>query len=689
MRQLSLVILSILFAHAAIADEGMWTLDNFPSDTVRDRYKVDVDQAWLDRVRLSTTRIEGGCTGSFVSPDGLVLTNHHCVRRCISDNSSAGNDLQKDGFVAASREDEPGCPSDQLSVLVAMDEITDAIEKATAGKSEAQANEARKQTLTRLETECEQAAERAGESRSCESVNLYNGGQYFMYQYKRYDDIRLVFVPEGGIAHFGGDPDNFNFPRWCLDMAFLRAYEDGKPASTPNHLAWRSSGANVNEAVFVTGHPGSTDRLLTVSELKFLRDVSIPVWLLRYSELRGRYRQFATLGDEPHRVVQEPLLRLENGIKVRRNELFALLNDEVMADKQAGEDEFRAAVTADASLANAYGSAWDEIDEALAVHKTFYEPWLFAEQSAAFSTIMFNYARTLVRVAAESEVANENRLREYTEAALPQLRQVTLAPRPIDADLETVRLAFSLEKMREWLGPDDLFVKQVLAGESPANRAKELIHGSRLADAEYRTQLWDGGADAIAASDDPLIVLARDIDAASRALRKRYEDEVEAPINTASEKLAAARFRVQGTSTYPDATFTLRVTFGSVTGWQEKGEYVVPFTQTRRLFERATGEDPFLVPPAWVAARDSLNMDTRFNFVATTDITGGNSGSPLIDKDANLVGLAFDGNIHSISGSFFFDENMNRTVAVHPAIMLEALTKVYEAGHIVEEIDIR
>ncbi len=689
MRQLILVTLSILFAHAAIADEGMWTLDNFPSDTVRDRYEVDVDQAWLDRVRLSTTRIEGGCTGSFVSPDGLVLTNHHCVRRCISDNSSAGNDLQKDGFVAASRNDEPRCPSDQLSVLVAMDEITDAIEKATAGKSEAQANESRKQTLTRLETECEQAAERAGESRSCESVNLYNGGQYFMYQYKRYDDIRLVFVPEGGIAHFGGDPDNFNFPRWCLDMAFLRAYEDGKPASTPNHLTWRSAGADENEAVFVTGHPGSTDRLLTVSELQFLRDVSIPIWLLRYSELRGRYRQFATLGDEPHRVVQEPLLRLENGIKVRRNELFALLNEEVMTDKEAREDEFRAAVAADAILASAYGSAWDEIDEALAVHRTFYEPWLFAEQSAAFSTIMFSYARNLVRVAAESKVPNENRLREYTEAALPQLRQVTLAPRPIDADLETVRLAFSLEKMREWLGPDDLFVKQVLAGESPANRAKALIHGSRLADPGYRTELWDGGADAIEASDDPLIVLARDIDAASRALRKRYEDEVEAPINTASEKLAAARFKVQGTSTYPDATFTLRVTFGSVKGWQEKGEYVVPFTQTRRLFERATGEDPFRVPPAWVASRGALNMDTRFNFVATTDITGGNSGSPLIDKDANLVGLAFDGNIHSISGSFFFDENMNRTVAVHPAIMLEALTKVYEAGHIVEEIDVR
>jgi hypothetical protein len=520
-------------------------------------------------------------------------------------------------------------------------------------------------------------------------VNLYNGGQYFIYQYKRYDDIRLVFAPEGGVAHFGGDPDNFNFPRWCLDMSFLRAYEDGKPASTPQYLTWRKAGAGEDEPVFITGHPGSTDRLLTVAELRFLRDVSIPVWLLRYSELRGRYRQFATTGDEPHRVVQEPLLRLENGIKVRRNELFSLLDEEVMAAKQADEDAFIKAVSSDPDLAGAYGSAWQDIEDAIDVHKTFYEQWLFAEQSAAFSTIMFAYARNLVRVAEEQQVANEKRLREYTEAALPGLRQVTLAARPIDADLETVRLTFSLEKMREWLGPDDPFVQQVLGSASPASRAKELIHGSQLADASFRESLWDGGADAIAKSDDPLIVLARNIDAYSRDLRKRYEDQVEAPINKASEQLAAARFKVQGTSAYPDATFTLRVTYGSVTGWEEKGEYVVPFTQTRRLFERATGEEPFKIPPAWVAAEKKLNLDTKFNFVATTDITGGNSGSPLIDKNANLVGLAFDGNIHSIAGSYVYDESMNRTVAVHPAIMIEALTKVYDAKHIAEELELR
>ncbi len=687
MRRLITLGMTLLIAPSLLADEGMWTLDNFPAAAVNEKYGVNIDQDWLDRVRLSTVRLEGGCTGSFVSPEGLVLTNHHCVRRCIADNSAAGNDLQENGYVAANREAELICPSDQLSVLVQMDDITAEVEEITAGKTEAEANEARKALLTRLESRCEEAAEKAGSPRSCESVNLYNGGQYFIYQYKRYDDVRLVFAPEGGIAHFGGDPDNFNFPRWCVDMSLLRAYENGMPASTPRYLKWRSAGAEEGEPVFVSGHPGSTNRLLTVAEMRFLRDVSIPMWLLRYSELRGRYAEFATRGDEQHRVVQEPLLGVENGIKVVRNELFALLDEDLMTAKELNEAAFREAVAADPELAEKYGSAWLSIEEALAVHRTFYYSWLFSERGVALNATLFDYARALVRFGAESQVENDKRLREYTDAALPGLRQRTLAARPISNDLEILQLTFSLEKMREWLGPDDQFVHLVLDGASPANLARELVEGSRLADPDFRTALWDGGAEAIAKSDDPLIVLARKIDPYSREMRKRYEDLVEAPIKTASEEIAAARFAVQGTSSYPDATFTLRVTYGSVTGWEENGEYVAPFTHTRRLFERATGEDPFKVPPKWMAAREELNPETRFNFVASLDITGGNSGSPVIDQDANLVGLAFDGNIHSIVGSYFYDAEKNRAVAVHPAIMLEALTTVYGAQHLVEELD--
>ena len=687
MRRLITVGMTLLIAQSLLADEGMWTLDNFPAAAVNEKYSVNIDQDWLDRVRLSTVRLEGGCTGSFVSSEGLVLTNHHCVRRCIADNSAAGNDLQENGYVAANREAELICPSDQLSVLVQMDDITAEVEEITAGKTEAEANEARKALLTRLESRCEEAAEKAGSPRSCESVNLYKGGQYFIYQYKRYDEVRLVFAPEGGIAHFGGDPDNFNFPRWCVDMSLLRAYENGMPASTPRYLKWRSAGAEEGEPVFVSGHPGSTNRLLTVAEMRFLRDVSIPMWLLRYSELRGRYAEFATRGDEQHRVVQEPLLGVENGIKVVRNRLFALLDEDLMTAKELNEAAFREAVAADPELADKYGAAWLSIEEALAVHRTFYYSWLFSEQGAALNATLFDYARALVRFGAESQVENDKRLREYTDAALPGLRQRTLAARPISNDLEILQLTFSLEKMREWLGPDDQFVHLVLDGASPANLARELVDGSRLADPDFRTALWDGGAEAIAKSDDPLIVLARKIDPYSREMRKRYEDLVEAPIKTASEEIAAARFAVQGTSSYPDATFTLRVSYGSVTGWEENGEYVAPFTHTRRLFERATGEDPFKVPPKWMAVREELNPETRFNFVASLDLTGGNSGSPVIDQDANLVGLAFDGNIHSIVGSYFYDAEKNRAVAVHPAIMLEALTTVYGAKHLVEELD--
>ncbi len=689
MRRILLFVFLACAGQTALADEGMWTVDNFPGDTVRETYGATIDQAWLDRVRLSTVRLEGGCTGSFVSPEGLVLTNHHCVRRCISDVSTAEDDVQKAGFVAATRADERPCPASQLSVLMGYEDVTDEVAAAIAGKSEQEANELRKQTLTRLEQSCEEAAVEAGEPRSCEAVNLYKGGQYFIYRYRRYSDVRLAFVPEGDIAHFGGDPDNFNFPRWSMDMALLRAYEDGAPAMTPQYLRWRREGAKENEAVFISGHPGSTQRLLTMAELRFLRDKTIPNWLLRFSELRGRMIQYAELGPEQARFVKEPLLQIENAIKVRRNQLFALFDEDVLARKAAQEDALRAAVAADPALAGPHGGAWDEIAAALDRHRDFYEEWLFAEQGAAFSSVLFNYARDLVRVAAEREKPNTERLREYTDAALPRLEQVTTAPRPLDPELEALRLTFSLEKMREWLGPDDVFVKTVLGDDSPQSRAAALVAGTRLTDPEARRALWDGGAAAIAASEDPMIVLARDIDPYARELRERYDDEVEAPIESASEEIARARFAIEGTSTYPDATFTLRVTYGAVQGWVEKGEKVEPFTTARRLYERATGEAPFALPPRWVGALDRIGPDTRFNFVSTLDITGGNSGSPIIDADANLVGLAFDGNIHSLVGSYYYDPALNRAVGVHPAIMARALETIYEAGRLVEELGLR
>ncbi|HSM31201.1 MAG TPA: S46 family peptidase [Woeseiaceae bacterium] len=675
----------LVFASLAVADEGMWTIDNFPSDRVEAKYDVTIDDAWLRSAQLATTRLENGCTGSFASPDGLVLTNNHCIWGCIRNLSSAERNLSDEGFMATGREQELRCPGQAISVLVDLENVTSAISTATKNLDDAEANDARKAALTELETQCETAAD--GEMK-CEAVSLYNGGQYFIYKYKRYDDVRLVFAPEVDIAAFGGDPDNFNFPRWCLDMSFLRAYEDGKPASTPNHLQWRQGGPKAGEPVFISGHPGSTDRLLTVTQLKMQRDVMWPLWLLRYSELRGRMLAWANTSDEAARTVQQRIASIENGIKVRRNQLKALHNDSMMARKEQQEQELRAAVAADPELQAAYGEAWELIDEAIENYRNFYEEHLFIESAAAFNSVLFDHARTIVRGTAERELPNSERIRDYTDAALPRVEQELAAERPINKEYEKLTLTFSLEKMREWLGPDSKYVHAILGKQSPEVLAAALVDDSRLDDPEVRMALWEGGIDAVNASDDPMIRLALAIDPQARALREHYENVVEAPLTRGEEMIADARFRIYGSDTYPDATFTLRITYGAVEGWEEKGEMVDPFTRTSRLFERATGERPFMLPDTWKAAREDLDPDTPFNFVATTDITGGNSGSPIVAADGSLVGLAFDGNIHSIAGDYWFDPETNRTVGVDTAIMLEALKTVYGADHLVKELTV-
>lgn len=670
---------------AASSDEGMWTIDNFPADVVAEKYDAKIGDRWLNSAQLSTTRLENGCTGSFASPDGLVLTNNHCTWGCIRNLSSAERNLSDEGFMASARSEELRCPSQQISVLVDMDDVTGKIAAATDKLSDAEANDARKAELTNLESACEEDAD--GKLR-CEAVTLYNGGQYFIYKYKRYDDVRLVFAPELDIAAFGGDPDNFNFPRWSFDMSFLRVYEDGKPAKTPNYFKWRQTGPAAGEPVFIAGHPGSTDRSLTVSQLKMQRDVSIPLFLYRMSEWRGRLLAWQNTSPEAARAVQQRILGIENGIKVRRNELKALQNDVMMAAKLDEEKSLRETVAADDEMRAAYGEAWNLIDGAMSAYRNMYEDYLFIELGAGFSGSLFTYARTIVRGTAEREKPNADRIRIYTDAALPQREQRLFAARPIDKEYEKLAMTFSLDKMREWLGPDSEYVHQVLGNDSPASLAARLVSESTLDDPEVREALWNGGVEAVNASDDPLIKLALSIDPGARALRKKFETEVEAPRNRGEEMIADARFAVFGTDIYPDATFTLRVTYGSVKGWEEKGTMVDPFTRTSRLFERTTGERPFMLPASWENARESLNADTPFNFSATTDITGGNSGSPMIAADGNLVGLAFDGNIHSIAGGYWFDDSNNRTVGVNTAIILEALDTVYGADHLVDELTV-
>jgi hypothetical protein len=677
----------LLGAPPALGDPGMWTFHDFPSALVKKEHGAVIDQAWLDRVRTATIRLSN-CTASFVSPDGLILTNHHCSESCLDEHSTAEQPLVKDGFLARTRERELRCGTQVADVLMGMENVTAKVDAAIRGLDDKTANDTRKKTLTQLEQTCEdESRHAAGGPLKCESVTLYQGGQYWLYKYHRYDDVRLVFAPERAVAAFGGDPDNFQFPRWCLDMSVLRAYRpDGKPAHTPNFLTLKPEGPDAGEVVFVVGHPGRTDRLFTVAQLLELRDVFLPRWLQRASELRGRLIQFGKTGAEASRIAEDLLNGLENSIKVRRGQLDALLDDRLLTAKRAEEAALRAKVAADPPLAAASGDPWAEIARAEAVHRELDLPYTWIELGVGFNSALFNYARTLVRGAAERAKPNTDRLREYRDAALPRVAQRLSAPVPVYPQLEKLTLSFSLERMREWLGPDAPIVRQLLAKDSPDTLAARLVEGSKLADPARRKQLWEGGAAAVDASHDPMIELARATDTEARAVRKRYEDQVEAPVDAAAEKIARVRFKVFGTSEPPDATFTLRLNVGTVQGWKEGSVTVAPFTHTARLFERATGEDPFRIPDSWLAVKSQLDPATRFNLSSNNDIIGGNSGSPLIDAHGRVVGLIFDGNIHSISGDYWYDAELNRAVAVDPAIIFEALRKVYRAQELLAEM---
>ena len=676
-----LLVLACLTALPTAANEGMWTFDNFPSGTVKQNYGADITPAWLDHVRLSTLRLTN-CTASFVSTEGLMLTNHHCVESCLAELSSKEKSLIELGFTAASRGAEQRCPAQLADVLVSSENVTDAVSKAIFGLNATAANDARKRALTTLEQACEQASTRAkvGKLR-CQVVTLYEGGQYFLYKYKRYDDVRLVFAPEADIASFGGDPDNFQFPRWSLDFSMLRAYEGDKPAATPNYLQINFAGPAPGQLVFVPGHPGSTARLQTRAQLEFDRDLPLPITLMRAAELRGRFIQFGSINPANDRIVLAPLNSLQNAIKVRRKELDALHNDALLTGKAEAEQALRARSHMSGP------DPWHEIESASARERALYLAYSFLESGAGFNSTLFRDARVLVRGAAERTKHNPDRLREFTDAPLWLIQRELYAQVPVYPEIEVLTLSFSLERMREWLGPDHPVVHRLLSRESPEALATRLIAETKLDDAAVRKQLWQGGKAAVDVSLDPMIQLARAVDADARAIRKRYEDDVEAPIAAAAERIAAARFKAYGTMVYPDATFTLRLNYGTVQGWVEDGQPVEPFTHLDRAFERATGVSPFKIPASWIRVKEQLDMRTPFCISTNSDIVGGNSGSPLINVDGKIVGLMFDGNIHSIAGHYAFDAANNRAIAVHPAIIREALEKVYGAKSLLSELN--
>ena len=667
----------------AFASEGMWTLDNLPAKKMQAEYGFTPDQAWVNKAMHSSLRIAGGCSASFVSANGLVMTNHHCASSCLAQRSTAAKDLIKDGFLAAKPEDELRCPEIELNRLETITDVTEQVKKATAGLEGKAFREAQNAVKAKLESAC------VGENRKtlrCDVVDLYHGGRYHLYQYHRFQDTRLVFAPEKALAFFGGDPDNFNFPRYDLDITLLRAYEDGKPVQPADYFPFSKSGASAGEMVFVTGHPGSTQRQLTVAQLQTLRDIGLIDGMLRIAEIRGVLEQYSKTGPEAARTADHDIFGIENTYKAFHGRLETLLDPAFTAQKEKEEADLRKFVAGKPELAKKVGGAWDAIAKAQQTYRQIEKPYLVTERAYGFQGDYFRFARTLLRGAAERAKPNAERFPEYADAKLPEVEQRLFSDAPVYPELEQVKLSLSLTKLREWLGPDDALVKQVLGNKSPDEVAAQLIAGTKLGDPAVRKALWAGGFDALAKSDDPFIKLALAVDGPARTVRKRYEAEVESVEQKNAELIAQARFAQQGAGAYPDATFTLRLTYGEVKGWQEGEHAVAPFTDFAGAFARETGVAPFALPASWHAAKDKLGMSDPFDFVTTNDIIGGNSGSPMINKKGEVVGLIFDGNIHSLGGAFWYDGRTNRAVAVHSNAILEALDKVYGAPQLANEL---
>ena len=667
------------------ADEGMWTFNNVPKAEIKKRYGFDVSDAWLKKVQTASVRFNNGGSGSFVSADGLVMTNHHIASDTLAKLSTAQKDLVKEGFYARTRAEEAKSPDLELNVLVSIEDVTSRVNGAVKeGMSATDANAARGAAINSISEESTKAT-----GLRSDVVTLYQGGQYNLYRYKKYTDVRLVFAPEFTIAFFGGDPDNFTFPRYCLDLALFRVYENNQPVKVENYFKWAKAGSKDGELTFVSGHPGTTQRLNTVAHLEYLRDTGQPLLLKYLDRSRGTFNKYGALGEEQARRAQEDLFGVENSLKAITGQQQGLEDKALMARKAAAEEKMLKAIAADEKKKKEYGDAWDAISKARRAQPAYERERRFLESGWGFNSKLFLTARTLVRLADEDAKANSERLPEYASAGRESLELNLYSPAPVYDDFETIKLADSLAFMRDELGANNPMVQKALAGKTPEARAAELVGGTKLKDVEYRKQLAAGGAKAIADSIDPMIVLARSVDAESRAVRKRYEGEVTGVERGAYAKIARAIFDTEGTKVYPDATFTLRLSYGAVKGYQEDGKQITPYTNFAGLYERAAKHGdkfPYQLPQSWVKAKPALNLQTPFNFVTTNDIIGGNSGSPIINRNAEIVGLVFDGNIQSLVGSFSYDESVNRTVAVDSRGMLEALRKVYGANEVADEL---
>jgi hypothetical protein len=681
----TMTVLLLAAAPVVYGDEGMWLFNNPPREHLKKKYDFDPTPEWLEHVQKSSVRFNSGGSGSFVSPDGLVMTNHHVGADCLQKFGTKEHNYLRDGFHARTRADERKCDDLELNVLMSIEDVTERVKAAVKPDMKPeQAFAARRAVMAEIEKESlDQTGLRS------DVTTLYQGGQYHLYRFKKYTDVRLVFAPEQQIAFFGGDPDNFEYPRYDLDICFFRVYENNKPAKIEHYLKWSKAGAKEGELVFVAGHPGNTNRLATLAELDYLRDTGYPFLLQRLNRWEVMLHSYSERSAENKRRAKEVYFGVQNSRKARVGGLAALLDPQLMARKKVQEKKLRTKAAEDEMLKEAR-TAWDRIAEAQKVRAANIRKYTLLEAGAGFNSELFSIGRTLLRAGDELPKANSKRLREFRDSNLESLKFKLFSGAPIYKDLEKVRLTDGLTFLANEIGADNPLVKKVLAGKSPSERAYELIEGTKLREPDERKKLFDGGKDAIAQAKDPMIELARVVDSEARKVRKTIESEVEEVQRQAYAQLAQVKFALEGTNTYPDATFTLRLAFGQVKGYEEQDGKHVPFeTAFAGMYQRSAehhNREPFDLPRRWIDKKDKLNLKTPLNFISTADIIGGNSGSPVINRQAEVVGLIFDGNIQSLALDFAYSDEQARALSVHSAGIIEALRKVYEADELADEL---
>lgn len=701
----SAAVLAFAAASTVKAEEGMWTYDNFPIARANQTLGTNIDQAWLDRVRLSSVKF-GGCSAGVISAEGLVMTNNHCVSSCVANLSTPQLQYNETGFTPKSREEELQCPGASAEILTDITDVTERVQKAGVGLDGQAYTQAREAEAGRIETEA------CGDDAKirCQVVSLYRGGQFKLYKFRKYSDVRLAWAPEDRAATFGGDLDNFSFPRFAIDAAFIRLYEDGRPAATPTHFTWNPNKPTEGEPVFVTGNPGSTQRLLTQAQLMTIRDVVLPLDQLIASELRGRLIRYSEEGEDQAFIAMDPLSGVENTYKRGRGRMAALIDASFMATKAEAESNFRseyeilavgqdARATADAangvktgSIAD-LGDPWAALAEVQPLARELYAPMALLEGGTGMGTTavaggspLFQWARAIVRGAQERAKPSDQRLPEFADSRLPGVQSSLFAARPTYPELEQIRLEWWLSKTREWLTVDSPHVRTLLGKESPEGLSARLVEGTKLADPAVRRALWEGGLPAVQASTDPLIQYVLAIDADARAVRTQWDNTVKAPTDRASEQLAAARFAVFGDAVYPDATGTLRLTYGRVEGTDVPGQRIPAFTTFAGLWDRATGAEPFNVAPRLLAARDRIDPNAVMNMAVSSDTIGGSSGSPAVNAKGEIIGANFDSTVLTQRNAYGYDRNVNRSVIVTTQAVTTALRDVYGMDHLIAEL---